>query len=144
MEYQFARRDAINATQQATCKLKFVNGHTCVQPLGNFKEHCSDECTGERLPDDLFRAATANELQYFGDTVLELATPEEVKQDVCAVVVGGRWVLCNKGDTTAPKICAQFVATEANHAHDVAFYAATPPLEAKRLIFNDFAHTHHE
>ena len=72
--------------------------------------------------------------------VWKFASADEVKRDTGAVVVGGRWVLVNKGDTTNAKIRARLVATEVNHEHDLAFYASTPPLEAKRLIFSTCAH----
>ena len=49
-------------------------------------------------------------------------------------------MLCNKGDVEHPKIRARWVATEVNTGNDVTFYAATPPLEAKRLLFSKYAH----
>ena len=59
-----------------------------------------------------------------------------------AIIVGGRWVLCNKGDVQKPKVRGRWVATEVNYEHDMALYAATPPLEATRLLFSKFAQRH--
>ena len=112
--------------------------------MNNFKDAYFDEYTGERLPDALVRDAMVKELTYFGDVVWEIAAAEEVKKDTGAVVVGGRGVRCNKCDTTNAETRARFVATEVNHEHDMAFYAATHPLEAKRLIFSKFAHCFHD
>ena len=51
-----------------------------------------------------------------------------------------RWVLCNKGDLKARDMRARFLACEVNTGdrHD-SFYASTPPLEAKKLLFNRYA-----
>ena len=57
-----------------------------------------------------------------------------------AKVIGGRWVVCSKGDLDHPKIRCRWVATEINTGDDLSYYAATPPLEAKRLLFSKFAH----
>ena len=49
-----------------------------------------------------------------------------------------RWVLCNKGDTERPEIRARLVAREVNTYKDETgmFAAATPPLEAKRMLLS--------
>ena len=55
--------------------------------------------------------------------------------------MGCRWVNCNKGDLTNPDVRCRLVAQEVNHGDGPtdAFYAATPPLEAKRLLFSQWA-----
>ena len=54
-----------------------------------------------------------------------------------AKVVRCRWVLCNKGDSTHPDVRARLVACEVNYAgtKDDSFYASTPPLESKKMLF---------
>ena len=54
-------------------------------------------------------------------------------------MLNGRWVLCNKGDLLAPDCRARFVACEVNVGDDLSFFAATPPLEAKRLLLSQWA-----
>ena len=71
--------------------------------------------------------------------VWDIATPEDMQRDANKVVIGGRWVTCNKGDTANPKMRARYVATETNHQDDTAYFAATPPLEAIRLLLSKFA-----
>ena len=53
--------------------------------------------------------------------------------------MGTRWVLCNKNDSADPDIRARPVAQEISTFADDSYYAATPPLEAKRLLFSQWA-----
>ena len=50
-----------------------------------------------------------------------------------------RWVLCNKGDEASPDVRARLVACEIARDKQSQFYASTPPLEAKRLLFSQWA-----
>ena len=65
---------------------------------------------------------------------------EEMKATPDYILVRSRWVNCNKGDAESPDIRARLVACEVNKGdkHD-AFYASTPPLEAKKLLFARYA-----
>ena len=51
-----------------------------------------------------------------------------------ARVIGTRWVSCNKGDADNPDIRCRLVCQEVNTYDSDKFFAATPPLEALRLI----------
>ena len=56
-----------------------------------------------------------------------------------AKLVRCRWVLCNKGDATTPDVRARLVACEVNHgSKDDKFYASTPPLESKKMLFSKY------
>ena len=57
-----------------------------------------------------------------------------------AKLVRCRWVLCNKGDAQTPDVRARLVACEVNHdnTHEASYFASTPPLEAKRMLFAKF------
>ena len=57
-----------------------------------------------------------------------------------AILVRSRWVLCKKGDKRSPDMRARLFACEVNKGdkHD-AFYALTPPLEAKKVLFSRVA-----
>ena len=52
-----------------------------------------------------------------------------------------RWVLANKGDSQSPDVRARLVACEVNHNNtkEESYFASTPPLEAKRMLFAKFA-----
>ena len=99
--------------------------------VGNaFKEGYKDEYTGELLPQKLVEQAMIHEMQYFNKMVWELVSKDEAAKIPGSKVIGGRWVLCNKGDLQSPTIPCRWVATEVNTGDDLAYYAATPPLEA--------------
>ena len=106
----------------------------------NFKKAYYDEYTGEQLPEDLVRAAIIEELNYFSEEgVWENADYAELKGNPKATHVRMRWVLCNKGDEKAPDVRARLVACEIAHEKESAFYASTPPLEAKKWLFSRYA-----
>ena len=51
-----------------------------------------------------------------------------------------RWVLCNKRDAQNPDVRARLIACEVNSgSKEDSFYAATPPLEAKKILFTKYA-----
>ena len=70
--------------------------------------------------------------------ITDIKTAESYKD---AKVVRCRWVLCNKGDSTSPDVRARLVACEVNYGgvKEDSFYASTPPLEAKKLLFAKYA-----
>ena len=54
-------------------------------------------------------------------------------------VIKGRWVDVNKGDTARPDYRLRFVGKEYNVGVDPTLYAATPPLEALKLLLGHAA-----
>ena len=54
-------------------------------------------------------------------------------------IIGTRWVLSNKNDALDPDVRARLVAQEINVFNDESAYAATPPLESKRLLLSQWA-----
>ena len=50
-----------------------------------------------------------------------------------------RWIDTNKGDTANPNYRSRLMGREFNTYRDDALYAATPPLEALRLIISHAA-----
>ena len=102
----------------------------------NFKQRYIDEYTGEVLDPVLARAAIMEELNYFNEKVWqveEMTQMNKVKDHVC---VRSRWVCCNKGDAQNPDIRCRLVACEVNKdGKQDSFFASTPPLEAKKLLF---------
>ena len=140
MSYQFARQTALCAMQSTKTNLTYTDGSTTQHPIGgHFKEAFYDEYTREVLPQELIQQAMSEEMEYFCKHVWQIASFEDAKKDVDATFIGGRWVNCNKGDTQQPKVRARYVATEVNNEDDSTYFAATPPLEALRLLFNQFA-----
>ena len=50
-----------------------------------------------------------------------------------------RWVIVNKGDETNTDCSARLVAKELRIDESLGLFAATPPLEAKKLLFSKAA-----
>ena len=78
-------------------------------------------------------------MDYFVKLVLVAVTADEAKADTEGKIVGSRWINCNKGDSINPDVRCRLVAQEVANEPDHNFYAATPPLEAKRLLFSQWA-----
>jgi len=53
--------------------------------------------------------------------------------------LGGRWVDVNKGDRAHPNVRSRWVAKDIAFYKTDDFFAATPPLEALRLIMSEAA-----
>ena len=64
---------------------------------------------------------------------------DKARQDPEGKILNGRWVLNDKGDMVHPDCRARYVACEVHTYDDHAFFAATPPLEAKRILLSQWA-----
>ena len=100
----------------------------------------SDENTGEELQEHLVRAAREEECSFMDSWEVW----EEVPVAVCwqrtgRRPLGTRWVDVNKRDKHSPNIRCRLVAQEVNTYREDAFFAATPPLEALRLLLSHVA-----
>ena len=106
----------------------------------NFRAKYTDEYTGETLEPQLIAEAIREELNDFNSRVWQVELKSEAEKNVDAIFVRSRWVLCNKGDNKSPDMRARLVACEINKGDKQdAFYASTPPLEAKKLLFSRLA-----
>ena len=83
----------------------------------------------------------ADELEYVCKEAFEGVNLKEAKSDPEHVLISGKLANCNKQDAMNPKCRCRFVGQEVNvnGEHETAFYAATPPLEAKRLLMSQWA-----
>ena len=127
--------------QDTKIRLRYLDGSTKNMTFDQlkFKDVYNDDYTGQPMHHRLTQEAIVNEIVYFADKVWRLTTRDHAETLPDAKVIGGMWVMTNKGDEEAPKIRCRYVATEVNLQGDVSFYAATPPLEAKKLLFSQFA-----
>ena len=116
-----------------------------VLPIGylpcQFRPRYIDEYTGQVLDPELAKGAIIEELDYFNSRVWEISTMEEMRAVPGHIHVRSRWVCCNKGDDSMPDVRCRLVACEINKGGDRPdhFFASTPPLEAKKLLFARFA-----
>ena len=65
--------------------------------------------------------------------------PQWHQKEYGGKVIGVRWVDVNKGDAAAPDYRSRLVGQEFATHRDDALYAATPPLEALRMILSHVA-----
>jgi hypothetical protein len=139
----YRESDLAHANAQRKVVFKYADGKEVSLSLdANFKPQYKDEYTCEILPYESTKDAMLDELTYFCKVVFEGVTTEEAMQDSDGKIVGCRWVNCNKGDAENPDVRCRLVAQEVNHGDaspNDSFYAATPPLEAKRLLFSQWA-----
>ena len=105
----------------------------------NFKKIYRDEYTGEELPLHLVRAAMEEELEYFNAHVWDAVDRKLAYKTDDFKLVRMRWVICNKGDDVEYDVRARLVACEVNTFKTDEYFASTPPLEAKKLLFSEYA-----
>ena len=134
----YRAEDVKGETEHLSVKCKYKSGRTESTKL-KFKDSYRDEYTNEELPLGEVRLAMLDELEYFCDKVWVLVPMEEALNDEDGKVIGSRWVNCNKNDINDPDVRCRLVAQEVNMHNDESFYAATPPLESKRMLFSQFA-----
>ena len=134
----YRAKDLEEETKNLHVKVKCKSGKVDTLRL-NFKEAYKDEYTQEYLPIGHVRTAMQEELDYFCDKVWVAVPLEEAMADPEGKVIGSRWVNCNKNDVNDPDVRCRLVAQEVNLHADDSFYAATPPLEAKRLLFSQWS-----
>jgi hypothetical protein len=102
-----------------------------------------DENTGELLPPDLVAASRAEELEFMhGWQVWDEVPVAECLARTGKKPLGSRWVDVNKGDKRRFDVRSRLVAQEIAFRKNDDFYAATPPLEALRMLLSVAASTH--
>jgi hypothetical protein len=96
-----------------------------------------DEITGATLPPDLVKKARAEEVDFMLEWgVWERVPVAECWRDTGKAPIGSKWVDVNKGDAANPVIRSRFVVKEIATYKTDDFFAATPPLEAFRLLLS--------
>ena len=71
--------------------------------------------------------------------VWDVVPVSECKRRTGKAPLKGRWVDVNKGDSSRPIISCRWVAKEFNTYKSAEFFAATPPLEALRMMISHAA-----
>ncbi len=104
-----------------------------------------DEITGAALPPSLVQAARAEEIKFMLEWgVWERALITDCWRETGKAPIGSKWVDVNKGDATKPLIRSRFVVKEIATYKSDDFFAATPPLEALRLLLSMAASSGHD
>jgi len=99
-----------------------------------------DDITGDKLPTKETEAARWEEIEFMGDwKVWDEVDIEECRRATGKGPIGGRWVDHNKGDSKCLNVRSRYVAQEVAKYKDESLFAATPPLEALRLMISEAA-----
>ena len=103
----------------------------------DFTEAFVDDISGAPLNAELVRQARAEELKHFKQhAVYKKVSLEECKMRTGKGPIGSMWLDINKGDESSPEYRSRFVAKEVNTHAAEEMFAATPPLEAKKVLFS--------
>ena len=97
--------------------------------------YCWDDVTGAPLATNLVKAARKLEMQLFQirGVFAEYLHRDEVKR-MQRKMIRGRWIDTNKGDSAVPDYRSRLVGKEFNVGVDPELFAATPPVEALKLL----------
>ena len=99
-----------------------------------------DDVSGAVLDEKMAREARRVEMEFFERMgVYTRVTMDDARKSGVGKFIQGRWIDINKGDTERPDYRSRFVGKEFNTGTDPELYAATPPLEALKLILADAA-----
>ena len=100
-----------------------------------------DDVTGEQLDSGEVKRARMVEIGYVREKRVwrKITRAEAMKRGI--KVIKTRWLDINKGDKWNPNYRSRFVAKEFNDGRggEAAWFAATPPLEALKLVLSDAA-----
>ena len=78
-------------------------------------------------------------MEYFEKLGVYTRVPKSHEQRTGGKIIGTRWVDVNKGDETTRNYRSRLVGKEYTTYADDSVYAATPPLEALRLVISHAA-----
>ena len=96
-----------------------------------------DDMSGKELPEEGVRKARQEELGELKKHGVYRKVPlKECWEATGKEPIGTRWVDVNKGDEEKPDYRSRLVAQEIKRDRREDLFAATPPLEAKKLLFS--------
>ena len=98
---------------------------------------CFDEMTHKQLPKEgVIKARVEEMVQVYKHKLYTKVPIEECLQEIGKKPIQVRWIDINKGDEDNPDYRSRLVAKEIKTDNRLDLFAATPPLEAKKLVFS--------
>ncbi len=94
---------------------------------------------GELMIKELVEAARKVEMVTFKKNGVYWKSPMECCKETGKAPVGVKWVDANRGDKDKPEYGCRLVAKEVKKEKREDLFAATPPLEAKKMLFSLWA-----
>jgi len=99
-----------------------------------------DSVTGDKLPEKETIEAREDEVKCMDKwDIWDIVDIEECRKRTGKSPISGRWVDHNKGDAVKPNVRSRYVAQEIARWKDAGLFAATPPLEALRILLTRLA-----
>ena len=99
-----------------------------------------DDVTGEQLDPAEVRRARAKEMNYVQEKKVWAKIPRTEAERNGWKIIQTRWIDINKGNAEEPNYRSRLVGKEFNDGqHYKGLFAATPPLEALRLLISEAA-----
>lgn len=93
--------------------------------------------SGEALKTQLVLKPRKEEMdKYFSHNANEKVPIEESHKVTGKGQIGSRWIDINKGDDVNPDYRSRLIAKKINRSPSDEMFAATPPLEAKKMPFS--------
>ena len=100
-------------------------------------EWAIDDVSGAPLDPVKVKAARQEEIDYIRKMGLYVKVPiTECFEKTGKKPIGVRWIDVNKQDANNPLYRSRLVGKDFNTHNDMSLYAATPPIEALRLILH--------
>ena len=124
--------DCVHVSCQDECK-KHINA------LQSFPLAAWDDISAAPLNPEMVKAARQLEIKYAEQKLVWEKIPRAVAQQRGWKIVKSRWIDINKGDDKAPNYRSRMVGKEFNDSVLEGLFAATPPLEALRLLLSHAA-----
>ncbi len=116
------------------------NGHW--ERLGNNAKWVAyDDVTGTTLCPEKVKIARQEELEYFKHMHVYDVVKREVATSKNKKIIGVRWIDINKGDNNETNYRSRLVGKEFNQSACPELFAATPPIEALKVLLHIAATT---
>ena len=119
----------LTVIQQAEAKLQAEELH--------LREEAYDDVSGQVLCPKEVRRAKMTEIGFIQKKNVYVKVPRKIAFQRGWKVVKTRWIDVNKGDDKNPMYRSRFVAKEFNDCEAAGMFAATPPLEALKILISD-------
>ena len=98
-----------------------------------------DDVTGEILDPKEVMKARLKELECIDNKKVWRKISRRDALEKGIKIIKSRWIDVNKGDAVSPNYRSRFVGKEFNDGWEEGLFAATPPLEALRLLVSEAA-----
>ena len=100
-------------------------------------DYAYDDVSGNILCPKEVRRARLKEIEYIQRKKVYVKIPRRQAIANGWKIIKTRWIDVNKGDEKNPQYRSRFVGKEFNDGEDAAMFAATPPLEALKVLISE-------